>query len=201
VPRGGAGDSGDAWAVAIDPSGGSRLAALIVDGLGHGPAAAEAATAAIAAFERLSPAELSGTWLSDLTRKAHQAMHGTRGGVFGGCVIDPDAGRVTYLGIGNTTGRVLAAQRGHHLIGRHGTLGTQLRPPTHRPTSYPWPTGATLVLATDGIDGHWPSAAYRETLRHHPAVVAATIHRDHCRGTDDAAVLVVQDTRVPGDGR
>jgi anti-sigma regulatory factor (Ser/Thr protein kinase) len=189
VPRGGSGDSGDAWAVAA----GTRLTAVLVDGLGHGPEAAAAANAAIAAFTPPAQAEPSSTHLTDLTRQAHEAMRGTRGGVFGTCIIDPDRDELTFAGVGNITGRVLAGTRSSHLVGQHGTLGIHLAPPTPKQSTHPWAEGATVIMTTDGIDGRWDPAAYPRLLRHHPTVVAATIHRDHTRDRDDAAVLVLQD--------
>jgi anti-sigma regulatory factor (Ser/Thr protein kinase) len=193
VPRGGGGESGDAWAVTTDPSANSTFAAVIVDGLGHGPEAASAAARAIEVFERQAAAGLSP--LPDFTRQAHQAMLGTRGGVLGVCLIDHDV--VTYTGVGNTTGRILGGPRGQHLIGQHGTLGTHLAPPTPKHATYARSTGATLILTTDGIDTRWDPAVYPELLSQHPAVVAATLHRDHARSADDATILVARDTRTP----
>ena len=34
-------------------------------------------------------------------------------------------------------------------------------------------------------------------LRHHPTVIAAVLHRDHTRTTDDATMLVIRDRRDP----
>ncbi len=189
VPRGGSGDSGDAWAVATGPN----LAALLVDGLGHGTEASAAAAAATEVFEQHAN-HLGGGSLIDFTRDAHRAMRGTRGGVLAVCSIAPERNQVTYAGVGNIAGRVLGGARREHLVSQHGTLGTHLAPPAARQSTYAWPPGATLVLTTDGVDTRWDPGSYPDLLRHHPVVVAATIHRDHTRGTDDAAILVVHDT-------
>lgn len=197
VPLGGTGESGDAWAVTAD----GCLSALIVDGLGHGPDAAVAARAAITLFGQVAV-----IGQQDLTRspdarvtgfigQAHQAMRGTRGGVLGMSVIDPDHGRLTYAGVGNITGRIINGPQNQHLVSRSGALGTHLAAPPARLATYSWEPGATLVLASDGIDTRWDPASYPGLLHHHPVVVAATVHRDHTRGTDDATVLVVRDTR------
>lgn len=193
VPLGGTGNSGDAWAVTTADDG--RLAAVMVDGLGHGDDAAAAAHAAITAFHQHSPTAPEGGRLTDVVLRAHEAMRGTRGGVFGLCLVDPHHGRTDYTGIGNITGRVLTGSVNEHLLSPFGTLGTQLAPPTPRQTTHPWAAGATLVLCTDGIDTRWDPAIYPGLARHDPAVVAATLYREHARETDDAAVLVIQDTR------
>ncbi|MFK0156130.1 SpoIIE family protein phosphatase [Streptomyces sp. NPDC090493] len=184
VPLGGDGESGDAWAVAP----GRRLAAMVVDGLGHGPAAAVAARAAVGAF-----ADDPVTEPATLVKRAHEAMRGTRGGVLGTCLIDPERGELTYTGVGNITGRVLTAGRGIHLLDRPGTLGTHLPLPTAHAQQCPWEPGSTLILASDGIRSGWHLDGHPRLLRHHPAVVAAVLHRDHGRPTDDATVLVVRD--------
>lgn len=210
VPVGGAGESGDAWAVLAGP----RLAALVVDGLGHGPAAAVAARAAVAEFarrfERRLPGEAAGPYGSPGSRRdggagveglvagINEAMRGTRGGVIGFCLVEPRRGELTFAGVGNVTGRVFGAGAAQSLLGRGGTLGTQVRAPSAHPVTCRWAPGATLVLVSDGITGRWDPLAYPGLLRRHPAVVAATLQRDHGRGTDDATVLVVQDARALG---
>jgi len=197
VPLGGDGESGDAWAVAPGP----RLTALLVDGLGHGPAAATAARAAITATTAdpgRTPDTRPGTGpdaeADRLVRRAHEAMRGTRGGVLGVCVIDPDHEQLTYAAVGNITGRVFTEGRSTHLLDRPGTLGTHLaRPRTHL-QHCPWAPGSTLVLVSDGIRSGWRLDDHPRLLAHHPAIVAAVVHRDHARPGDDATVLVVRDT-------
>ncbi|MDW4904077.1 SpoIIE family protein phosphatase [Streptomyces sp. ADMS] len=184
IPYGGDGRSGDAWAVTPGP----QLAAMVVDGLGHGSAAAVAARTAITEFERETAADPA-----RLVGRAHEAMRATRGGVLGTCLIDPGRGELTYTAVGNITGRVLARGRTVHLLDRPGTLGTHLPLPNVRPQHCPWEPGATLILVSDGIRSGWNLDDHPRLLEHHPAVVAAVVHRDHGRPTDDATVLVVRD--------
>jgi anti-sigma regulatory factor (Ser/Thr protein kinase) len=187
VPYGDAGDSGDGWACTGDRS---RAAAVLVDGLGHGSGAAAAAHAAIRLFPERPVTDLAG-----FVARAHEAMRSTRGGVLGVCTMDPERDRLTYAGVGNVTGRVFTGQRSQGLLGQDGTLGTELSPPRIRVDEHPWAPGATLVLTSDGIRSRWDPGSYPGLLAHDPAVVAAVLHRDHARGTDDATVVVVQDLR------
>jgi anti-sigma regulatory factor (Ser/Thr protein kinase) len=187
VPREGHDESGDAWTVAMDGS----LVALVVDGLGHGAHAHVAAQAAVGAFREGSPADLA-----DYARRAHEAMRDTRGGVLGVCSIDPAGGYLTFVGVGNVAGRVVLAGVRRSLLSHEGTLGTQVAPPRVRPVRYAWGPGATVVLASDGLRSRWDPLAYAGLLEHDPAVVAATLHRDHARAADDATVLVVRDART-----
>ena len=186
VPLSGAGESGDAWAVAA----GQRFSVAMVDGLGHGPAAAGAAAAAISAFHAAPPGDPAA-----YLRRAHEAMRGTRGGVLAACEIDPGRDELSYIGVGNIGGQVLAGGQCQSLAGRDGVVGVGLAPPQGRAARYRWGPGATLILASDGIRSPWDLSAYPGLLRHCPAVIAATLHRDLARGTDDASVLVVADTR------
>ncbi|MBG0812617.1 SpoIIE family protein phosphatase [Planomonospora sp. ID82291] len=196
VPLGGAGESGDAWAVAAD----GHLTVLVADGLGHGPAAAEASRAAVAALEHpAAPGRPPATGLDGLVRRAHEAMRGTRGGVIGVCAIGPDA--LSFAGIGNIAGRLLPAgetpRRSHGLLSHHGTLGVQLAPPRTRVSAHVWGPGAVLVVTSDGITSRCDPLAYPGLLERDPAVVAAVLQRDHGRDGDDSTVLVVRDVREP----
>lgn len=183
VPYAGESESGDGWAVR---PGDGRLEAVVVDGLGHGPAAAAAARAALEEFDR----QLVTDPAAYLDR-AHEAMRATRGGVLGVCRIDAEHGALAFAGIGNVTGRVLHGGGSAPLLGRPGTLGTRPAPPGPHVERVPWAPGATLVLASDGIRSGWDLAEHRELLRHDPALVAAVLHRDQGRPADDATVLIV----------
>ena len=187
VPLGGSGPSGDIWAVATQ----DRLTALVVDGLGHGDAAAAAAAAAAASFDKrptADPAQVLG--------RAHEAMRGTRGGVAAVTVIDPDAGQLTFAGVGNIAGQIgCNDSKKQHLLSHPGTLGTQLLAPKVHVRQHRWVLGATLVLVSDGIRSGWELSAYPGLREHDPVVVAAVLHRDFTRSNDDATVLVVQETR------
>lgn len=190
VPLGGDGDSGDGWAVA---PGGGRLAALVVDGLGHGPRAHEGAEAAIAALGERPADDLPGYLL-----RAHEAMRRTRGGVLGVGAIDLEQGRLTYAGVGNVSGQVRVGDVGSALLSREGTVGTALEMPQARVGTYAWGPGATLVLASDGLRSHRDLVSSPDLLGHDPTVIAATVLRQAERNGDDATVLVVRDEREPG---
>jgi anti-sigma regulatory factor (Ser/Thr protein kinase) len=190
VPKVGEEQSGDAWAVT---AAGGSLVVLIVDGLGHGAHAHLAAQAALGVFREGSPADLA-----DYAGRAHEAMRATRGGVLGVCAIDPGEECLTFVGVGNVAGRVVVAGAGRSLLSQEGTVGTQAAAPRLRPVRYAWAPGATLLLASDGLRSQWDPRAYAGLLEHDPAVVAATLHRDHARTTDDVTVLVVRDARTSG---
>lgn len=187
VPRGGTGESGDNWLVTTADA---RLAALVVDGLGHGP---QAATAARAAVDALATGPATDPELS--LARAHEAMRATRGGVLGVAVIDPAAGNLVYAGTGNITGWVLARGRRHGLLSREGTVGTHEHRPRPYVTRVPWSPGTTLILASDGLRTLRGLDSFPGLWRLDPALAAAVLYRDFGRDSDDACVLVVRDTR------
>ncbi|HEX3924073.1 MAG TPA: SpoIIE family protein phosphatase [Streptosporangiaceae bacterium] len=178
---------GDAWAVSQDNG---ELAVAVVDGLGHGPAASAAADVAVAQFAA-TPTDLMG-----FVSRANAAMRDTRGAAVTVCRLRPGLGRLEYVTVGNVNGRVLGTSAQENLITYRGTLGMYVSPPATRLLTCPWLAGSTLVLWTDGLSDRVAALAPdAELLRHDPAVIAATLHRDHGRSYDDATVVVV---RNPG---
>jgi anti-sigma regulatory factor (Ser/Thr protein kinase) len=176
-----AGVCGDGWAVVDRPDG---PAVTVVDGLGHGPNASLAADAALAAFAA-DPTDLWG-----LLNRANEAMRGTRGGALTACRLCSEDRQLWYLSVGNVSGRIVAPGSDQGLVSVGGTLGAQANPPRARVRSGPWPPGATLVVWTDGLASRL--VIPDDLLTHDPAVIAATLHRDHARQRDDATVVVVR---------
>lgn len=190
VPMGGDGPSGDAWFVAA----GEQLLAVMVDGLGHGPPAAAASAAALSIFDDGRVCETP----ESLLAMAHRAMRGTRGAVIGACSIDTQAELLSFVGVGNISGRVLADGASRSVVSHGGTLGVAEAVPAHRVFQYPWQAGAALILASDGLRSGWDPLRYSALLEHDPALIAAILHRDFARPNDDASVLVIKDLRPSG---
>jgi anti-sigma regulatory factor (Ser/Thr protein kinase) len=173
---------GDGWAVA---EAGDALSVAVVDGLGHGAKASLATEAALTQFAA------DPTDLDSFSRKANQRLRETRGAAVTVCQLDRRAAEVRYLSIGNVSGRVVTPRETRGLVTYSGTLGLQIEPPRARVSTAAWPPGASLVLWTDGLSTRVEVATGDGLLEHDPAVVAATLHRDHTRNRDDATVVVV----------
>jgi anti-sigma regulatory factor (Ser/Thr protein kinase) len=179
---------GDAWAVTHDDQG---FAVAVADGLGHGAGASTAADAAAAGF-----AAARGDPASFLAR-ANAAMLGTRGGAATVCQLLPGQGILRYVAVGNVNGCVLAGSARHRLITYSGTLGLRDTPPVAKVLACPWPARATLVVWTDGLHSRAASCAMDAgLLARDPAVIAATLYRDHLRGSDDATVVIVRNEQA-----
>ena len=190
VPLDGGGPSGDACLVMP----GEPTIAAVIDGLGHGPRAAAASAAAVSALASDLPTDPE-----SVVALAHRSMRSTRGAVIGACVIDADAGELSFVGVGNISARLLSDGTGRSMVSHGGTLGTAEALPAHQVFRYPWSPGATMILASDGLRSGWDAMSYPGLLDHDPAVVAAVLHRDFARPGDDASVLVLKDRREADD--
>ena len=179
-PRPGEETNGDAYFVA-EHEGETLLA--VVDGLGHGRGAREAAKAAVETLE-----QWRGEPLDELILGVHDALRSTRGAVMGAVVLDHARQSFNYAGVGNVEVRVLGAAEPARPIPANGTLGarlSQVRVWPHR-----WGEGTTLVIASDGISASWDAAAYPGLLARSPQLLAGVLLRDFSRNSDDATVLV-----------
>lgn len=171
---------GDGWAVG--PNGVHSF--LLVDGLGHGPGAAEASSLATRQFSdlfRVSPAQAVET--------LHRALLGTRGAAVAVATIDPEQGTLSFAGIGNISAAIVDFDGRRSLVSRHGIVGYQMR--TVQEFTCAWAPTDSLVLHSDGLADRWDLSSYPGILTRDPSVIAAALYRDCVRGTDDATVMVV----------
>ncbi|HXO84501.1 MAG TPA: SpoIIE family protein phosphatase [Gemmatimonadales bacterium] len=169
---------------------GAGTLVAVVDGLGHGQEAAAAAHAAVGALDRYSRDPLS-----DLVRRAHDALVGLRGVVLGLAYLDPQAATLTWLGVGNVGGILLRADSGNRparitLVASAGFIGAELPHPTTR--SVPLALGDTVILFSDGVKEGFADSV---TLSNSPQQIANTVIAHHSKGNDDALVLVARYAR------
>ena len=174
---------GDGWAVV---QGRQRTLVLVVDGLGHGPEASEAAREA----ERMFHAQAARPTV-DLMASLHEALHPTRGAAAAVAEFDRERRIVRFVGIGNVAGVILANGTMRALASHHGVLGHTVR--KIQEFTYPWPAGAITVLHTDGLLSRWSLDGYPGLLRRHPRLAAGVLYRDFRRGRDDTTVVVVRE--------
>lgn len=179
IPMEGEIECGDAWSVEHGREG---TAVLVVDGLGHGSFAAEAARAAVEVFAG-SPFAAP----LDVMTRANAAMSKTRGGA-AACALMRD-GRVSYAGVGNISGTLVAPGASQGMVSHNGTLGLGQR--RTQQFEYAHAHGAVLVMHSDGISARWDLKSRADLLARHPAIIAGVIYRDHSRGRDDTTVVVV----------
>ncbi|MBK5002091.1 transcriptional regulator [Pseudomonas sp. S31] len=172
---------GDTWHVAL---GSGRLSVLVVDGLGHGADAEEAAQAGALAFA--ADAFVDPLLLIE---RLHVAMNGTRGGAVAIAQHDARNSRLVFTGVGNIGASLVAGNRSRGLASYPGIVGGQYR--KAQVFDYADVTGNLLILYSDGLQSRWNLQDYPGLVHRHPAVIAAVLHRDFCRGRDDVTVLVI----------
>jgi serine/threonine protein phosphatase PrpC len=182
-PLAGESVSGDA-ALVVTMS--DRTLIAVVDGLGHGPEAHEAAKTACATLE-----ENAAEPLEPLIVLCHQALHRTRGAAISLAAIDHPGGELQWLGIGNVEAVVVRAAGGKpsfetvfHFPGVVGYRLPKLRVPVVR-----LEPGDLIVLATDGI-----ATDFLEDLSPRRDVDGFADHilDAYGRSADDALVLVAR---------
>ena len=176
---------GDAW---LAESSGRRSLCAVVDGLGHGPLAAEASSLAIESLRQHSDAPLA-----EQVDFAHGALRPTRGAALGIAEILHDKNQVNFVGVGNIMASVHHNSTSHNMVSQNGTLGHQVRRVTQ--FQYPWSESAILVMCSDGINTHWDIKPYAGLSSRDPSLIAATLYRDFARGRDDTTVVVL---KMPG---
>ncbi|MEX3776665.1 ATP-binding protein [Pseudomonas sp. MYb118] len=170
---------GDTWHLAFD---GPGISALVIDGLGHGPEAEQAAKAGEKAFA-VAPFSDPTLLLNDL----HDAMTGTRGGAV--AVAQFDGNALRFVGIGNIGASLIGPEKSRGLASHPGIVGGQFR--RTQPFDYAQVNGHLLIMYSDGLQSRWNLQDYPGLVHRHPAVIAAILHRDFCRGRDDVTVLVI----------
>ncbi|MFL5270762.1 MAG: SpoIIE family protein phosphatase [Anaeromyxobacteraceae bacterium] len=172
---------GDGWVVAESRG---RTILAVVDGLGHGLLAHDAAVAGVEAVRRhaaLGPAEIVGM--------AHAALRSTRGAAIAVLEV-ASGGGVRYAGIGNVSATIVGDGAVRRLVSLSGTVGHEIR--RVQEFSYEWPPGAILVMHSDGLAQHWDLAAYPGLAARAPALVTGVLLRDFNRGRDDVTVLAAR---------
>ncbi len=174
--------NGDAYFIEMR---GERTLLAVIDGLGHGRGAKEAADVAIDSL-----GEWTGEEVDEILLAAHDALRATRGAVMGVAIIDRAAERVHYAGVGNIAVRAFETHERFSPIPSNGTLGARLG--KIRVWSHDWTEGATLLLASDGLSETWDIGSYPGLLKRSPQTVAAVMMRDYERNADDATVLVAR---------
>ncbi len=172
---------GDSWAAHVD---GEQAQLIVADGLGHGEAAAQASRDAVAVFraEKGAPPRV-------LLDSAHRALRTTRGAAVAVLHADRATGKFNYAGAGNIVSRAVSGISDRTLLTQHGTVGVQMRKPEESIAE--WPEHAVLVVHSDGVESRWAAQRIVPLLGRDPVLIAAVLMRDHCRGRDDATVVVL----------
>ncbi|MFC4454047.1 ATP-binding protein [Deinococcus sonorensis] len=161
---------------------GPTLCLTLLDGLGHGPAAA--------LVTEVAGTVLAGAPVQPLARlqALHLGLRDTRGAVAAVVTLNGSDGVVAGLGNISVTCQSVSAHR--TFVMTPGTLGHQWTPPREQPLTLT--PGEVLVMHSDGVQTRWRLDRYPGLAQRRAIVIAAVLLRDLGRGPDDASVAVVK---------
>jgi anti-sigma regulatory factor (Ser/Thr protein kinase) len=177
---------GDGWGVKPTADG---LVLMVVDGLGHGVLAAEAAREAesvLAKSREMSP--------QAILHEVHSALKKTRGAALGLARVDPERRLLTFAGVGNISASIVAPGSSRSIASHNGILGGNIE--RVQEFTLPWNDNNILVMHSDGLMTRWDLSRYPGIWGKHASLIAALLHRDFCRGRDDVTVLVAKAAEV-----
>jgi anti-sigma regulatory factor (Ser/Thr protein kinase) len=164
---------------------GDRCIVLNIDGLGHGPLAAEAAQEGIRIFEAYSQESPA-----SIISRLHDALKKTRGAAAAIAEIRPLAGSLVYAGVGNISASILSNTLSRSLVSHNGTLGHVMA--RVQEFKVDWPKDGILIMHSDGLQSRWDLTRYPGLMTRQPALIAGLMLRDFRRDRDDSSVLVVK---------
>ena len=191
-PRPGESVCGDRM-IAVDVDGTAALIGVL-DGLGHGAEAAEAASCGVDVL-RAARAEP----LDVLVQRCHRALSGTRGVAMTLARLDFRTDTLSWAGIGNVAADLVAkhpagveVRSSARLAG--GIVGYRI-PEALTPQQVPIRPGDLLVITSDGIvEDHLDDIDFAASS----LAIADQILRRHAKDSDDALVLAARHRGVSG---
>ncbi len=160
----------------------------VIDGLGHGKFAHQAAAKARNYIEKHF--DLS---LSDIFSGTARACTGTRGVVMAVALIDWELKKLSLASVGNIILRVFNTGEPVHPMIRRGVVG--LNAPRPVVTEHPWENDYVMVFHSDGLSTRWSFkdfAGRAEEENYSAAELARTLFETLAKDTDDATIVVVK---------
>ena len=171
--------NGDLW-LSIPHKNGWRI--TIIDGAGHGPAAAKAAGVAEAIFR-----SSEGRNLSEVLRCCHDELRGTRGAVMS--IAEIVDNQLTFVGVGNVDGLLVDSTGAKRLLPDRGMLGAAL------PSARPFTTNLTepwvFVMHSDGVSDKFGANLMVNGIIASPEAFARDTVDAWGRNSDDATLVVI----------
>jgi anti-sigma regulatory factor (Ser/Thr protein kinase) len=182
VPIKGEDVCGDGWAVRKTAD---SVLLMVVDGLGHGILASDAAREA----ERIFAAAHSDS-PTPVLQDSHDALKKTRGAAMAVASLHVERRLISFAGVGNIGSSIVTPSSSRGMASHNGTVGHQL----HRiqEFTFPWNADSLLVMHSDGLKSSWDLTRYPGIWSKHPALIAGLLYRDFFRERDDVTVLVAK---------
>ncbi|MGL1892624.1 MAG: SpoIIE family protein phosphatase [Spirochaetaceae bacterium] len=162
----------------------SHLFFAVIDGLGHGEKAYDAA---IIATDYLDKAQL--TDLTGVLKSLHNVLLKSRGIVIDICILNKETGLLTYSGVGNITTRIIS-DKNSTLISKDGVLGCRL--PTIKIWEHKIKEGDLIISYSDGVKESFDFSEIAN-LKFDPIKdVAENILNKYAKDSDDVSILGIK---------
>lgn len=156
----------------------------IIDVLGHGQEAYVLA-------ERIDEF-LQENWSRDVMAtllRLHEEISGTRGAAVGICSLEVAAGKLNYVGVGNTVFRKFGSLPGH-LHSTNGTIGAQIRTPVEHHLHLA--SSDIVLLHTDGVKNRFEMEDYPQMSYQSAQTVARSVVSKFGKRVDDATCIALR---------
>ncbi|MFG3448410.1 ATP-binding protein [Stenotrophomonas sp. NPDC047960] len=173
---------GDAWHLHADAQ---AVVVTLIDGLGHGLPAADAAHAGVSAAAACGVAAPA-----DVIAAMHAGMSGTRGGAVAVARVEVASGALQFAGIGNISAGLHQATTTRGMASHPGIVGVQFR--KAQPFHFHATAGTLLLMHSDGLQARWSLRDYPGLFHRHPALIVAVLQRDFDRGRDDTGLIALR---------
>jgi anti-sigma regulatory factor (Ser/Thr protein kinase) len=176
---------GDGYFINTDRAG---IRVFLGDGLGHGPEAFNAVTAAINSFRYCMITDLG-----DVLRDIHTDVKKTRGLVGSIANYNFKTRSWRLCGVGNIHTRIWTAAVAKTYLPYNGIIGHNM-PRTINEQVIPHDEGTEQItlLCSDGIRTRWDMNKYPAIFRYDMTIMAAAIYKDHARKTDDMSIVIIK---------
>lgn len=182
VPIKGEDVCGDGWGARQTAN---SVMLMLVDGLGHGILASDAAREAERIF-----AEARSDSPTPILQDSHDALKKTRGAAMAIASLNFENRLMSFAGVGNIGASIVTPGSSRGMASHNGTVGHQL----HRVQefTFPWNADSLLVMYSDGLKSSWDLKPYPGIWSKHPGLIAGLLYRDFSRERDDVTVLVAK---------
>ena len=157
----------------------------LIDALGHGTKAYEAACLAVDFLDQNYEEPLP-----ELMKKLHIHLQGSRGVVAGLCRIHIKEGYLDYVGVGNISTRIYGEEK-QFLVSKDGVVGFSMTEP--KEVQAVLRDNDLLILTSDGIRDLFPLEEYPNLLHGSSDNVVQFIMK-RFRKFDDASCIVLRYT-------
>ncbi len=161
-----------------------QLVVCMLDGVGHGQLARDAADAGIEALTSHGVTDPLRALRVVERRLLHQ-----RGAVFSHLALDESTMTATRLGIGNATTLLAGPGGSHRFVNINGVVGQPIAKRRILPEAVTVLPGQIIVMHTDGLTSH---VDLTDLFFRSPIAIATQLLETFGRDHDDATVLVIK---------